>query len=290
MTSPGTEKGEYKAVTSMKDQDADEAEEKKQKDEPKLSIQQQLYKWARSGDSEKLRKFVRENRKDIVMKEFLSQQDDGSQDEEIDDAPSKKGCCGGDDENVRPKYKPYRSGNTALHFAALHGHKQFCKDLFEFEASFIDQKNKLGSTPLHLAAASGNPETLAFMLETYKSTSNENTNALQEQNKIGNTPLHCAVYSNNVECVKLILKKCEEEDIDPREALSQTNHIQVATVRYAATPEMKRYLNIAWNPDLAEEEEAKENDKAPNYGNDNSGNAQSAANGVNSVVEVEEDN
>lgn len=235
-STPGTndspaqqDQGEYKAVVMDKAEgDDDEKNDKKES----LTPQQQLYKWAQSGSGNKLKEFVQEERQartlTMDIKEFLSLPDDGKAEQEAsENAPTtstSKGCFGGDDdEDGKPKtVQKYYSGNTALHFAALHGHEAFCKDLFELGAKFTDVKNNLNSSPLHLAASSGHPGTLAYILEKYVSGNNTST-ALKEKNKIGNTPIHCAVYSGSVECLKILFKRCEKEDIDVKEALMDRN-------------------------------------------------------------------
>ena len=107
----------------------------------------QLFKWARAGDSNKLKTFLREQQqtKEFEIKEFLNWADDGKHDvQENETEQEKGGCCGGndDDEFAIPKFQPYRNGNTALHYAALHANAEFCKDLFELGAKFSDVKNK----------------------------------------------------------------------------------------------------------------------------------------------------
>ena len=86
---------------------------------------------------------------------------------------------------------------------------------------------RLNSSPLHLAAASGDTETLRYILSKYVSGGNSRAIALKEKNKIGNTPIHCAVYANSIDCLKILFEQCEKEDIDVKEALMERNQFSL---------------------------------------------------------------
>ena len=98
------------------------------------------------------------------------------------------------------------SGNTPLHYAALHANKQNMHVflvLLKFHPLGVNQRNKEGDLPLHLAAANPNKGAqmaVHMLLET-------NTKALTEPNKKGKIPLHLALTagSSNLKSLKTII-------------------------------------------------------------------------------------
>jgi len=57
-------------------------------------------------------------------------------------------------------------GNTALHYAALHGSPEVLDELLEHEGCDVDYTNRLeGATPLHLAVKIEEPELRAYITD-----------------------------------------------------------------------------------------------------------------------------
>lgn len=126
-------------------------------------------------------------------------------------------------------HNPYKTLNTALHYAVISGSLETVKICFNMEAN-LERKNKLESTPLHLAAAYGYTEIAQYLIDQ-----KADLNAI---NKVKNKPLHCAVYAGHVEIVKYILKQVD----DPVESLMERNGVQMACVKYTAHEDMKQLL------------------------------------------------
>ncbi|KAK3922522.1 Ankyrin repeat and sterile alpha motif domain-containing protein 1B, partial [Frankliniella fusca] len=90
-------------------------------------------------------------------------------------------------------------GYTALHHAALNGHKDVVEMLLSHEAScnVVDDK---GSSPLHLAAWTGNEEVVSLLLTHGPSVPNVNL-----LTRSAETPLHCAAQYGHSAVVSLLL-------------------------------------------------------------------------------------
>ncbi|XP_078052368.1 ankyrin repeat and SAM domain-containing protein 1A [Augochlora pura] len=92
------------------------------------------------------------------------------------------------------------SGYSALHHAALNGHKEVVKLLLQYEAStnVVDAK---GSSPLHLAAWAGNAEIVRLILTQGPSVPKVNLTT-----KDNETALHCAGQYGHTEVVAQLLQ------------------------------------------------------------------------------------
>ncbi|XP_033217419.1 caskin-2-like isoform X3 [Belonocnema kinseyi] len=91
------------------------------------------------------------------------------------------------------------SGYTALHHAALNGHREVVKLLLQYEASpnVVDAK---GSSPLHLAAWAGDAEIVRLILSQGPSVPKVNL-----ATKDNETALHCAAQYGHTEVVSQLL-------------------------------------------------------------------------------------
>ncbi|XP_046823014.1 uncharacterized protein LOC124425943 isoform X2 [Vespa crabro] len=92
------------------------------------------------------------------------------------------------------------SGYTALHHAALNGHREVVKLLLQYEAStnVVDAK---GSSPLHLAAWAGDAEIVRLILSQGPSVPKVNL-----ATKDNETALHCAAQYGHTEIVAQLLQ------------------------------------------------------------------------------------
>ncbi|XP_011299821.1 ankyrin repeat and SAM domain-containing protein 1A isoform X3 [Fopius arisanus] len=92
------------------------------------------------------------------------------------------------------------SGYSALHHAALNGHKDVVKILLQYEAStnVVDAK---GSSPLHLAAWAGDADIVRLILSQGPSVPNVNL-----ATKDNETALHCAAQYGHTEVVSQLLQ------------------------------------------------------------------------------------
>ncbi|XP_032077248.1 ankyrin repeat and sterile alpha motif domain-containing protein 1B isoform X1 [Thamnophis elegans] len=99
------------------------------------------------------------------------------------------------------------SGYTALHHAALNGHKDVVIKLLQYEASTNVADNK-GYFPIHLAAWKGDVEIVKILIHHGPSHSRVN-----EQNNENETALHCAAQYGHSEVVALLLEELTDPTI-----------------------------------------------------------------------------
>uniref|UniRef100_A0A6J0UEC5 Ankyrin repeat and sterile alpha motif domain-containing protein 1B isoform X4 n=1 Tax=Pogona vitticeps TaxID=103695 RepID=A0A6J0UEC5_9SAUR len=99
------------------------------------------------------------------------------------------------------------SGYTALHHAALNGHKDVVIKLLQYEASTNVADNK-GYFPIHLAAWKGDVEIVKILIHHGPSHSRVN-----EQNNENETALHCAAQYGHSEVVAVLLEELSDPTI-----------------------------------------------------------------------------
>nr|XP_060633238.1 ankyrin repeat and sterile alpha motif domain-containing protein 1B isoform X1 [Anolis sagrei ordinatus] len=99
------------------------------------------------------------------------------------------------------------SGYTALHHAALNGHKDVVIKLLQYEASTNVADNK-GYFPIHLAAWKGDVEIVKILIHHGPSHSRVN-----EQNNENETALHCAAQYGHSEVVAVLLDELTDPTI-----------------------------------------------------------------------------
>lgn len=93
------------------------------------------------------------------------------------------------------------NGRTALHYASCRGSEDCVTSLLDAKASPY-QKDHLGKTPFHLAAAAGNVNVLKQLL----SQDNEPLDDLKLLDNEQYTPLHWAAYKGHENCVEALLE------------------------------------------------------------------------------------
>ncbi|GCC32637.1 hypothetical protein chiPu_0011100 [Chiloscyllium punctatum] len=99
------------------------------------------------------------------------------------------------------------SGYTALHHAALNGHKDVVLKLLQYEASTNVADNK-GCFPLHLAAWKGDMDIVKILIHHGPSHSRVN-----EQNNENETALHCAAQYGHSDVVAVLLEELTDPTI-----------------------------------------------------------------------------
>uniref|UniRef100_A0A8C8SWN5 Ankyrin repeat and sterile alpha motif domain containing 1B n=1 Tax=Pelusios castaneus TaxID=367368 RepID=A0A8C8SWN5_9SAUR len=99
------------------------------------------------------------------------------------------------------------SGYTALHHAALNGHKDIVLKLLQYEASTNVADNK-GYFPIHLAAWKGDVDIVKILIHQGPSHSRVN-----EQNNENETALHCAAQYGHSEVVAVLLEELTDPTI-----------------------------------------------------------------------------
>uniref|UniRef100_A0A8C4VEX5 Ankyrin repeat and sterile alpha motif domain containing 1B n=1 Tax=Gopherus evgoodei TaxID=1825980 RepID=A0A8C4VEX5_9SAUR len=99
------------------------------------------------------------------------------------------------------------SGYTALHHAALNGHKDIVLKLLQYEASTNVADNK-GYFPIHLAAWKGDVDIVKILIHHGPSHSRVN-----EQNNENETALHCAAQYGHSEVVAVLLEELTDPTI-----------------------------------------------------------------------------
>ncbi|XP_045113553.1 ankyrin repeat and SAM domain-containing protein 1A-like isoform X12 [Portunus trituberculatus] len=137
------------------------------------------------------------------------------------------------------------SGYTALHLAALNGHKDVVALLLAHEASCNVQDGE-GSTPLHLAAWAGHTEVVRTLLHQGPSISNVN-----HQNKGGETALHCAAQYGHTEAAQLLLARGGDPTVPNLQAetaldlAAQYGRLNTVEVLVRAHPDLLRPYTVA---------------------------------------------
>ncbi|XP_036025413.1 ankyrin repeat and sterile alpha motif domain-containing protein 1B isoform X12 [Onychomys torridus] len=104
------------------------------------------------------------------------------------------------------------SGYTALHHAALNGHKDIVLKLLQYEASTNVADNK-GYFPIHLAAWKGDVEIVKILIHHGPSHSRVNEQVPSSNNNENETALHCAAQYGHSEVVAVLLEELTDPTI-----------------------------------------------------------------------------
>jgi len=135
--------------------------------------------------------------------------------------------------------------NTALHYAARHGHRRMCRFLLNQGAEVNKKTTVRRMTPLHEAASNGHDSVVIFLMEKQA-----NPNA---QNDEGNTPLHLAAGKGHIDVVRALVSK--DADVmsvnrDGRTALAVATRAKQSEIAQYLEKKSERKGTVLW-PGLA---------------------------------------
>lgn len=121
------------------------------------------------------------------------------------------------------------SGRTMLHMAAAHQGPAAMAAFAAHFASDLDAADRLGQTPLHVAAISGQAQTLEVLLRA---------GATSMLAQMGDSPLDMAVKGKRLDCVRAL---CEHGARNPMNAWSAWDLRRAKS--WAQGPDMKGFLD-----------------------------------------------
>jgi ankyrin repeat protein len=96
-------------------------------------------------------------------------------------------------------------GRPPLHHAILYGRETSCVKLLLSKGCVLSGKKRSGSTPIHVAAQSGNIEILQLVVDAYP------TLARSDRDRYGCTPLHYACQNEDSRTLKFLLSLPETD-------------------------------------------------------------------------------
>jgi ankyrin repeat protein len=114
-------------------------------------------------------------------------------------------------------------GNNAIHGAVFTGHLEIVKYLVEGCGASLTIANKLGCSPLWLAAGYDRVEVLKYILSTVSTSADSCKEALLQTNTSGDTPLIAAASRGNLESCKLLLREASKHDDMVEELMTTGN-------------------------------------------------------------------
>ncbi|XP_028414471.1 transient receptor potential cation channel subfamily A member 1 homolog isoform X2 [Dendronephthya gigantea] len=92
-------------------------------------------------------------------------------------------------------------GSTPLHYAAAKGNPRSVEELIRYGRADVNAKDKQKATPLHEACTQGNPNVAKLLVQAGAD--------LQARDNEKMTPLHYAAMSERVDCVKIVVDAAE---------------------------------------------------------------------------------
>lgn len=102
-----------------------------------------------------------------------------------------------------------KKNNSVLHCSAYEGNIEITKKLLHQSRQHLNTKNKVGFTPLHIAAISNHVEVVEVLLKAGAK--------IDIQDNDGNTPLHRAIMNNQPEMVGFLIDQGADVEIENKE-------------------------------------------------------------------------
>ena len=157
-------------------------------------------------------------------------------------------CEKGDVELVKAIYEKHRvdvnekdkDGQTPLHLAAKKGHAEVVRMLFAFKAD-VSEKDAQGESPLHGAAEKGHPQVARMLITKLNADVNE-------QDNDGWTPLHWAARHGDTAFVRMLISEFKAK-VDPPTKQKGSTPLHVAAEN--GHPKVARLLIMEFKADLS---------------------------------------
>lgn len=89
----------------------------------------------------------------------------------------------------------------------------YCDESFT-KADYINGRDNLGNTALHIALETGNLKAVETLLSHLEEDKLGFKNCLQAKNRWGSTPLHIAINNGNPDCITLIMEKMDANKLE----------------------------------------------------------------------------
>ncbi|KAM7195330.1 Ankyrin repeat-containing domain protein [Naviculisporaceae sp. PSN 640] len=135
---------------------------------------------------------------------------------------------------------------TALHYAAMNGHKEVTEVLLKADADVwkVDAEQRI---PLHYAASNGCTAVMEMIIDKGKGNSGESGGLVNEVDNDGLTPLHFAARQGHLAAVRLLLQRGADKTIGDDHFDHQT------ALEYAKAKGHKAVVKelTKWNPTAA---------------------------------------
>ncbi|KAL4224939.1 Ankyrin repeat and sterile alpha motif domain-containing protein 1B [Mactra antiquata] len=146
-----------------------------------------------------------------------------------------------------------RNGYTALHHAAVNGHRDIVELLLKSDAQpgIVDSQ---GCTPVHLAAWNGDAEVVMQLLTAGHDSENVDPVSINQQNSTGDTALHCAAQHGHVAVVDVLLNKSAAptirnlNDASPLDLAAQYGRLEVVQRLLISHPELAHHPSSTQSP------------------------------------------
>jgi len=120
---------------------------------------------------------------------------------------------------------PGKFDNIALHYAVMMGSAEMAELFISKSLILSDSQNKLGQTPLQMAAEAGNLEMIDFLISKGADPNHRDARGI--------TPLHEAVINGHVEATKLLLDKGADVDLQTTDGLENSDTREASSLHLA---------------------------------------------------------